>query len=98
MLACLTAEHEPAGIVTTDSGMRLGSEQFQLRNAYILEMIPLLPGFENLRTIVYLDTESYVWLGAEFFDGSEQTEAAFPLWRALPASSGGYHFELAGEF
>jgi D-alanyl-D-alanine-carboxypeptidase/D-alanyl-D-alanine-endopeptidase len=98
MLACLTADQEPAGILVGDKGARLGTEPFQLRNAYILEMIPLLPGYENLRTLVYIDTEAYVWLAAEFFDGSERTEAAFPLWRAVPSPSGGYRFELAGEF
>ena len=54
-------------------------------------------GNENLRTLVYIDTEAYVWLSAEFFDGSEKTAAAFPLWRTTRATSGGYNFELAGE-
>jgi hypothetical protein len=52
----------------------------------------------NLRTLVYIDTEAYIWLGAEFFDASERTEAAFPFWRSMPSSSGAYVFELAGEF
>jgi hypothetical protein len=39
----------------------------------------MTPKSDNeLRTIVYVDSESYLWLGAEFFDGNGQTEAAFP--------------------
>jgi hypothetical protein len=97
MLACLTAQHEPAGLVQKDKTLSLDAEPFQLRNAYVLEMTSLIPDYENLRTLVYIDTETYVWLSAEFFDGSERTAAAFPLWRTHPAAAGGYHFELAGE-
>jgi len=53
---------------------------------------------EKLRTIVYIDTETYVWIAAEFFLGDEKTEAAFPFWRSHPSPSGGYLFDLAGEF
>ncbi|MFZ0676373.1 DUF1329 domain-containing protein [Candidatus Binatus sp.] len=98
MLACLTADHEPAGIVERNSALAFGEEAFQLRNAYILEMTPKVSGHENVRTIVYIDAEAYVWLGAEFFAGNEQTEAAFPFWRSHPSPSGGYLFDLAGEF
>jgi Protein of unknown function (DUF1329) len=97
MLACLTAEHEPAGLVQGDKTLSLDQEPFQLRTAYVLEMTSLIPDYENLRMLVYIDTEAYVWLSAEFFDGSERTAASFPLWRTHPAASGGYHFELAGE-
>jgi hypothetical protein len=52
----------------------------------------------KLRTIVYLDSEAYVWIGAEFFAGDEETAAAFPFWRTHRSRSGGYLFDLAGEF
>jgi hypothetical protein len=96
MLACVTADHEPAGIVRREKDMTFSEEPFQLRNAYILEMTP--KGNAKLRTVVYIDTEAFVWLGAEFFAGNEKTEAAFPFWRSSPSPSGGYVFELAGEF
>ncbi len=98
ILACLTAEHEPAGIVQHGESLTFGDLPFQIRNAYILEMIPKLPGHENTRTIVYIDTEAYVWLGAAFFSGNEQTEAAFPFWRTYASPAGGYLFALAGSF
>ena len=96
MLACLTAEHEPAGFIQGDKALTFSEEPFQLRNAYILEMTP--KSNQKLRMIVYVDTEAYVWLGAEFFAGNERTEAAFPFWLSRPSASGGYTFELAGEF
>jgi Protein of unknown function (DUF1329) len=98
MLACLDADREPAGLVQHDGSFALDEEPFQLRHAYVLEMRSRIPDYENLRMIVYIDTEAYVWLAAEFVDDSERAAAAFPLWRTHPAPSGGYHFELAGEF
>jgi hypothetical protein len=96
VLACLTTEHEPAGLVQRDNSLHFAEEPFQLRNAYILEMTP--KSDNELRTIVYVDSESYLWLGAEFFDGNGQTEEAFPFWRSHRSPSGGYLFDLAGEF
>ncbi|MGO9450753.1 MAG: DUF1329 domain-containing protein [Candidatus Binataceae bacterium] len=96
MLACLTADQEPAGIVQHDKTLSFTEEPFQLRNAYIIEMIP--KSDQKLRTVVYIDTEAYVWIGAEFFARNEETEVAFPFWRSYPSSSGGYLFDLAGEF
>jgi hypothetical protein len=59
----------------------------------------MTPKSDNeLRTIVYVDRESSLWLGAEFFVGDGQTDAAFPFWRSRRSPSGGYLFDLAGEF
>ena len=96
MLACLTADQEPAGIVQRDKALGFSEQPFQLRTAYILEMTP--KNDQKLRTIVYIDTEAYVWIGAEFFEGNEKTAASFPIWRSHPSPSGGYLFDLAGEF
>jgi hypothetical protein len=96
MMACLTADHEPTGIAQGDKSLTFTEQPFQLRNAYILEMTPKAD--EQLRTIVYIDTEAYVWIGAEFFLRNEKTEAAFPFWRSHPSPSGGNLFDLAGEF
>ena len=43
MLACLTAEHEPAGLIHNDKTLSLDAEPFQLRDAYVLEMTSLIP-------------------------------------------------------
>ena len=42
-----------------------------------------------MRTIVYIDSEVYVWLAAEFYDASGLTATAMPLWRMRPSSEGG---------
>ena len=97
LLACLTAGDEPAGLVAGAGRLKMGEEPFELRNAYILEMTPKGQP-ENLRSLVYVDTEAYVWLAAEFFAGNERTATAIPLWRSHPSSSGGNLFDLAGEF
>ena len=96
VLACLTADPEPAGIIQQGKSLSFTEQPFQLRNAYILEMTP--KSDEKLRTVVYIDTEAYIWIGAEFYAGNEKTEAAFPFWRSHPSPSGGNLFDLAGEF
>jgi hypothetical protein len=40
----------------------------------------------------------YVWLAAEFYDSSNLTATAIPLWRMRPSSEGGSLFDLAGSF
>ena len=100
LLACLAADHEPAGFTTGASGLTLGEEPFELRHAYILEMRPRFNegGTSALRTVVYIDSEVYVWLAAEFYDASNLTATAIPLWRMRPSSEGGSLFDLAGSF
>ena len=98
LLACLTSIGEPAGLASKDPSFTMTQEPFELRTAYIIEMTCKIPGYTNLRTIVYIDSEAYVWLAAEFFNQNERTEIAFPLWHSYPSPSGGNLFDLAGEF
>jgi hypothetical protein len=101
ILACLAADDEPAGFKSGSSGLTLGEEPFELRHAYILEMRPRFTtegSSPSLRTVVYIDSEVYVWLAAEFFDASNLTATAIPLWRMRPSSEGGSLFDLAGSF
>ena len=100
LLACLAADDEPAGFKTGADGLTLGEEPFELRRAYIIEMRPRFPDqtSQGLRTIVYVDSEVYVWLAADFYESSGLTATAMPLWRMRPASEGGNLFDLAGSF
>jgi Protein of unknown function (DUF1329) len=98
ILACLEAAHEPAGITPGEDGFRLTQEPFELRHAYILEMIPIAPSAASRTTIVYIDSEIYVWLAASFFQGGQLSAVAIPLWRMRPAPEGGNLFDLAGNF
>jgi hypothetical protein len=100
LLACLAADDEPAGFKTGATGLTLGEEPFELRRAYIIEMRPRFPDETSagLRTIVYVDSEVYVWLAAEFYESSGLTATAMPLWRMRPSAEGGNLFDLAGSF
>jgi hypothetical protein len=67
-------------------------------------MIPTDVHSMNLRALIWIDNETYVWLGAEFFESNLKTEIpelqeiAAPLWRTRPAPEGGNLFDLAGSF
>lgn len=101
ILASLNTDHEPAGFnVSSGEALTLGEEPFELRHAYILEMRPRYPDStsSSLHTIIYIDSEVYVWLAAEFYDGSELTATAIPMWRMRPSAEGGNLFDLAGSF
>src|SRR5262249_60844208 len=97
LLPCLSAEREPAGITPAENGFSMTEEPFELRNAYILETAPPSTAGDshNLRSIIYIDSEIYVWLAAEFYEGNERTGVAMPLWRMHPSSEGGNLFDLA---
>ena len=100
LLACLAADDEPAGFKTASDGLTLGEEPFELRRAYIIEMRPRYPDESSagLRTIIYVDSEVYVWLAAEFYQSTALTGPAMPLWRMRPSAEGGNLFDLAGSF
>jgi hypothetical protein len=100
ILGCLATDEEPAGFKTGGEGLTLGEEPFELRHAYILEMRPRFAegSSSSMRTIIYIDSEVYVWLAAEFYDSRGLTATAMPLWRMRPSSEGGSLFDLAGSF
>lgn len=97
LLACLTANEEPAGLRQAAEGLAMGEEPFEMRDAYMLEMAPQDPA-QNLRTLVFIDGEIYVWLAAEFFENGQLRATAVPLWRKIPSPEGGNLFHLAGNF
>lgn len=98
LLGCLAASDEPAGFKQSSDSIALGEEPFEPRNAYILEMTPIISEAAARRTIVYVDSEIYVWLAAEFYDQEGLTAVAMPLWRMHPSAEGGNLFDLAGNF
>lgn len=98
LLACLSSATVPAGIRDTGNGFALTEEPFEPRHAYILEMTPRAPSHESLRTIIYIDSEIFVWLAAEFHEAGGLASSAIPLWHMKPSPRGGNVFELAGNF
>lgn len=97
ILACLFAQNEPAGIAAEESGYALTQEPFEMRRAYVLEMTPTQKNLEE-RTLIFIDSEIYVWLAAEFYESGERIATAIPLWRTHPSPEGGNLFDLAGSF
>jgi hypothetical protein len=97
LLACMNASDEPAGIAPAESSYRLTKEPFELRRAYILEMTPRKKDLAE-RTLIFIDSEIYVWIAAEFYEDGERVAAAIPLWRMQPSPEGGNLFHLAGSF
>jgi len=108
VLACLHAETNPAGIISSGLRTELGEEKFGLRSAYVLEAIPAaerislfllgLISIRPLRARIYIDTETFVLLGYDL-EHRESKDSAIPLWRVrtMP-NGGGNEMELANEF
>jgi hypothetical protein len=78
---------------------------FEVRTAYVLEAVPPQPhvsifggiiSIDLLRTTVYLDSETYVLLGAEF-QWFDLTDASVPLWSRRAAAGGGEQLILSNE-
>jgi len=107
VLACLHAETNPAGIISSGLWTKLGKEKFELRSAYVLDVVPIqdrlssrlgLISIRPLRARIYIDTETFVLLGYDL-EHRESKDSAVPLWsvRTMP-NGGGNEMELANEF
>ena len=79
ILGCLTGEMTrpwlDSGVATTNAGdlqlriatVAFGEEPFEMRSAYIIEMIPVDPTFSNWRALVWIDTETYILARCRIF-------------------------------
>jgi hypothetical protein len=75
MLGCLEGG---AAFDESNSTMRFGQISCEPRSAYVLEMRPTNEGSDILKAEVYLDSESYVYLGGEIFrDQKPDLSSAF---------------------
>ena len=106
ILASLKAIGEPAGITRVGNEAHFDEETFEVRNAYVLEAVPVLEhvsflggliSIDFLRATAYLDSETYVLLGAEF-QRFDLTDASVPLWSRRAAAGGGEQLMLSNEF
>jgi hypothetical protein len=78
------------------SVMRFGQISCEPRSAYVLEMIPVAAGSDLLKAQVYLDSETYVYLGGEIFrDQKPDLSSAF--WMQDKSSSGAARLVLAAD-
>ena len=93
VLGCL------AGGAAFDEGnstMRFGQVACEPRSAYILEMRPVQAGSDILRARVYLDSETYVYLGGEIFR-DQQPDLSAAFWMRDKTSSGTARLVLAAD-
>jgi Protein of unknown function (DUF1329) len=75
VLGCIDAG---AAFEESSSAMRFGQISCEPRRAYVLEMNPIAAGSDLLKARVYLDSETYAYLGAEIFrDQKPDLSAAF---------------------
>lgn len=94
LMSCIGVIHQPAGVVVDGQEAKFVDEPVQLRNVWILESVPRDSKWKDLRTITYVDTETYLPLAQEFYQGQEQTAVNMSLWRRVSA---GAPFYLAGQ-
>jgi hypothetical protein len=93
VLGCLDAG---AAFEESSSAMRFGLISCEPRSAYVLETIPVAAGSDLLKTQVYIDSETYVYLGGEIFrDQKPDLSSAF--WMRDKSSSGAGRLILAAD-
>jgi hypothetical protein len=107
LLACLDAPRESAVIARLGDTAHFDEVPVQLRSAYVLEAQPpehvqlsfwgLGASITPLRATIYIDSESYVLLGAEF-QWFDLVDASVPLWGRQAAAIGGEQLILSNEF
>ena len=106
ILASIAASGDAAGISRSGGDAHFDEMPFEVRTAYVLEAMPQkshlskfggLISWDFLRATIYLDSETYVLLGAEFhwFD---LTDASVALWSRRAAAGGGEQLVLSNEF
>jgi hypothetical protein len=79
-----------------DSAMKFEQISCEPRNAYVLEMLPRKAGSDLLKVEVFLDSETYVYLGGEIFrDQKPDLSAAF--WTGARSSPDKQRLVLAAD-
>jgi len=93
VLGCLDGG---AAFNDSSSAMRFGQISCEPRSAYVLEMIPVAAGSDLLKAQVYLDSETYLYLGGQIFrDQKPDLSSAF--WMKDKSSSGAARLVLAAD-
>ncbi len=80
LLACMNAGGTRVGIRRSEHASRFGDVDCEVRPAYVLKMTGLPASEKILPAKLYVDKETYVFLGAEF-DRAGVSDALAPLWR-----------------
>ncbi len=84
MVGCLSGGR---AVEKRESDFRFGEISCEPRRVFVVDMIPRRPGSDLLRARVYIDSETYVYLGGELFrDRSPDLSAA--IWAKNDGSGG----------
>lgn len=105
ILASLSASGEPSGIIRVGNQAHFDEQTFEIRNAYVLEGVPVkkhisalfgLFSMDLLSATVFIDSETYLLLGAEFHR-LDQVDASIPLWSRHSVDGKSVQMELSNE-
>jgi len=97
LLACMDADGTRIGIHRSENGTRFGHVDCEVRPAYVLEMTPRAAEENILPAKLYLDKETYLFLGAQFFRASAPDTLA-PLWSRRISSTEETQMALTDDF
>ena len=97
LLACLDANGTRVGIRRSENATRFGHVDCEIRSAYVIEMTPRAAAENILPARLFLDKETYIFLGAEFFRGAAPDSLA-PLWSRRTSGTEETQMVLADDF
>jgi hypothetical protein len=98
VVACLDAKAVGAGVESETASARFSPLNCQVRDAYVVEMRPIDPTSEQiLPAKVFVDSETYLYLGAEFVHGTAP-DADVPVWSRKTTAGEATTMVLANDF
>jgi hypothetical protein len=98
LLACMDAKGGRAGIERSQNAARFGSVDCEVRAAFVLELIPQAAPERILRSKLFLDKETYLCLGAEFYREQAAPDALVPMWSRQDLDSNDTRMFLADDY
>jgi len=98
LLGCMDANAAGAGIVPSRGGARFGSIDCEVRSAWVIEMLPHAAPEKVIRSVLYVDKETYLFLGADFYREDTSPESLVPLWSRNVEGAGAPAIVLADDY
>jgi len=98
LLACMDTKVGRGGIERSQSAARFGTVDCEVRAAYVLELMPKASPERILRSKLFLDKETYLCLGAEFYREEASPDALVPMWSRQNSNSNDTRMFLADDY
>ncbi len=96
MLACMDANGGRTAIVRRQNSAKFGDLDCEVRSAWVLRMTPRAAPESILPANVFLDKETYLLLGAQFYrDAAPDT--LVPIWSRVASQTGEIGMELSDD-